>query len=583
MHFFRIGIIFSYTSFCNSNPRDAFDFFALNFLLVQEPRWQVLFSYPGRDVDWIRQNSVRQKILDIINSTQHELILFIYGLTDESIIDAIRSAMDRGVQIRIVADKERDYSVLRSRNVPYEIWRGGGLHHPKILISDRRYVFTGTGNFTTQGLLKDFDSYFFAEILQASDIQKLLTMLDESGPPILQLGNMYFLDSPRNGVHIQKWLLDSIRNSRFSIDYMIYSHFDPVISWELIRAARRGVRVRGIYNRPIDPEGVRLSGILPSFGSEIYMEKNEDRIDNGSFGLGGLLHHKTMIVDNSLLLTGSYNYSRSARDSNRELFQITWDRRIIQEHIEEFQRVLERSAPYREEEQDLAPKVQTLDLYREWGGGIFHSIAVVRNSERSTSLLPISSGLYSLPLSSRRSLPGVGIWFTDTAEPVTEEGFSGWDLETIGLGRDLNSNEGEFPKELSFKADWNQIPILTWNSRAKDGVEFRIDSHGNWGQVVFWSPRGSFYASSLKLRRPGLYFADFSEEVVNQSAGFLFFRKSTGEWDSLGCFQLGQRTQPSLYRFYLIEAQMESLKSQKQLVWRKGFQESCSLIRRSGD
>ncbi len=51
------------------------------------------------------------------------------------------------------------------------------------------------------------------------------------------------------------------------------------------------------------------------------------------------MHHKVVIIDEEIVITGSYNFSRSAEERNDENIIIIYNAEIAQEFIKEFQRV----------------------------------------------------------------------------------------------------------------------------------------------------------------------------------------------------------------------------------------------------
>jgi phosphatidylserine/phosphatidylglycerophosphate/cardiolipin synthase-like enzyme len=56
-------------------------------------------------------------------------------------------------------------------------------------------------------------------------------------------------------------------------------------------------------------------------------------------GIGGLMHHKVFIIDNQIVITGSYNFSRSAEERNDENILVIYNTDIAQEFLKEFKRV----------------------------------------------------------------------------------------------------------------------------------------------------------------------------------------------------------------------------------------------------
>ena len=51
------------------------------------------------------------------------------------------------------------------------------------------------------------------------------------------------------------------------------------------------------------------------------------------------MHHKFALADCAVLLTGSYNWTRSAASSNEENFLITGDRRFVDAFARQFEKL----------------------------------------------------------------------------------------------------------------------------------------------------------------------------------------------------------------------------------------------------
>ncbi len=102
-----------------------------------------------------------------INSSESTLDGAIYGLTDDLIASALIRAHQRGVAVRLVHDKtqaagRKDVSqMLVGAGIPVRIQRGseGGILHDKFLIVDRKYVLTGSFNWTTNATQKNDENF----------------------------------------------------------------------------------------------------------------------------------------------------------------------------------------------------------------------------------------------------------------------------------------------------------------------------------------------------------------------------------------------------------------------------------------
>lgn len=315
---------------------------------------KVFFSYPGRFIPVGKKRIVRDEILRIIRETKESIYMHIYSFSDPEIESELIQANRRGVRLELMGEWGKTYPISILPFLKY--WKGTGLQHTKVLVSDQSLVFIGTGNFTSYGLEQDHNGYLEFK-LNRKEWDNFYSFLKEDYPfPVLKIRGLEFWNSPEEGILIQNRLFDSALSSRQSIRYLIFDHYDPILSSGFTRANHRSIS--GIYNRPVDPEGKILSGI-PEI--EIMEDGNEDILDDPTIGKGGLLHHKTMILDDLEVLTGSYNYSLSARDSNREILIAMKDARIAQEFKQEWENIRNKSKRIEAAASELQSNTYTFD------------------------------------------------------------------------------------------------------------------------------------------------------------------------------------------------------------------------------
>ncbi|UOG35689.1 phospholipase D-like domain-containing protein [Leptospira noguchii] len=334
-------LIFICLAVC-SNQNDS-DLFWLEWGRLRKV--ETHFSFPGRYVPTFKKRNVRDKILKLIESAQFSIDLWIYSFDDLEILNALKNANARGVTIQILADPEKEYSIeLKSLGL-FQKWEKSGLQHSKILIVDRKKVFLGSGNFTWYGLENDLNGYVSFDLFD-SEIQNFYSFLDENFIS-LSIPPFEFYISPAKGRLIQNLILREVDRSQNEIKYLIFDHFDSVLTSRLALADLKGIKVKGIYDSPVDAEGKFLANVFRNPGSEIAGDGNDETISLDSFGKGGLLHHKTMILDNQVLISGSYNFSMSARDKNREILFKTIDPYLIDSYSKEWERIRQNAISYR--------------------------------------------------------------------------------------------------------------------------------------------------------------------------------------------------------------------------------------------
>ncbi len=104
-----------------------------------------------------------------------------------------------------------------------------------------------------------------------------------------------------------KMILDEINRAEKSIELAMYYFTSRTLSRALISAVKRGVKVRAF----LDGESAR-----EYYSKATFLKKNGAlvKLENGK----GLMHNKFCIIDDTLVITGSYNWTTSADLRNDE-------------------------------------------------------------------------------------------------------------------------------------------------------------------------------------------------------------------------------------------------------------------------
>ncbi|HYI02614.1 phospholipase D-like domain-containing protein [Hyalangium sp.] len=110
-----------------------------------------------------------------------------------------------------------------------------------------------------------------------------------------------------------------IEEARGSIDVCVFTVTDDRLTRALLDAHRRGVRVRVVSDddKAHDP-GSDIDRLRDA-GLPVRLDRTESH-----------MHHKFALFDRMRLLTGSYNWTRSAADVNHENVLISEDPRLVQ-------------------------------------------------------------------------------------------------------------------------------------------------------------------------------------------------------------------------------------------------------------
>ena len=101
--------------------------------------------------------SPKQKLIEVIDKSKHTLDVAIFTLTEKDIVTHMCKATKRGVNVRVITDKNQTKDIERQKEnverlvqagVPVKVNEHDGLMHLKITISDKRTTTSGSYNFT---------------------------------------------------------------------------------------------------------------------------------------------------------------------------------------------------------------------------------------------------------------------------------------------------------------------------------------------------------------------------------------------------------------------------------------------------
>jgi len=126
----------------------------------------------------------------------------------------------------------------------------------------------------------------------------------------------------------QKAIIKNINQAEAFIDIAMYIFTDREIALPLVKAQERGVKVRVYLDKEQVNDQYSQSRFLVQKGIEV-------RISTNNY----IMHNKFAIIDNRLLLTGSYNWTFSANNRNDENMMVIDDPEIIARYQNQFEKL----------------------------------------------------------------------------------------------------------------------------------------------------------------------------------------------------------------------------------------------------
>lgn len=130
-------------------------------------------------------------------------------------------------------------------------------------------------------------------------------------------------------------ILTQLQTSRKSIDICVFTISDDRITREIIARHRMHVPVRIITDNDKLYDAGSDIGKLADAGIEVRVDKTDKH-----------MHHKFAVLDDARIITGSYNWTRSAEAYNEENILITESPSAVRAYNREFDRLWDIMVPY---------------------------------------------------------------------------------------------------------------------------------------------------------------------------------------------------------------------------------------------
>ena len=123
-------------------------------------------------------------------------------------------------------------------------------------------------------------------------------------------------------------IIQELDKAKGTIDVAMYYFTDRDLANAVIAAHDRGVRVRIYLDKGQKEAKYSKSRYLTNHGVPVRYSSNPY-----------IMHHKFCVIDNEVVITGSYNWTASADKRNNENLLVIHDAKMAQEYLAEFNRL----------------------------------------------------------------------------------------------------------------------------------------------------------------------------------------------------------------------------------------------------
>ncbi len=274
----------------------------------------------------------------------------IYNLDLYNIRDALIAAAQRGVQVRLVVESDNfppeKLQPLADGGISVVGDDDPDLMHNKFTVIDHYEVWTGSLNYTLEDAYGDRND--LVRIRSEQLAENYLAEFEEMYTDGL-FGGHSPANTPHpelniNGVAVENYfspedgtlahLVDLVDSARSSVYFLVFAFTSDDLAAALLAAQARGVEVRGVMDKAQASDA----------GGE-YQHLLDEGVDVRLDGEGGSLHDKVLIIDGSIVVTGSYNLSHAAEKRNDENTLVIHDAALASKYLEQFQNIWKLANP----------------------------------------------------------------------------------------------------------------------------------------------------------------------------------------------------------------------------------------------
>jgi phosphatidylserine/phosphatidylglycerophosphate/cardiolipin synthase-like enzyme len=307
--------------------------------------FQLYFTNPQSPLASQQTGGVDIPLVAEIDSARLSVDVAIYSLSLNGVRSALINAHKRGVRVRMVMESENldrsDPQKLKDAGIPILGDRREGLMHDKFVVIDNSEVWTGSMNFTDSGAYADNNNLIrIRSVKMAEDYTKEFeemfvddkfgdNVVAETPNPTFEINgtqiDVYF--SPDDGV--QDSLLGLLENAQESIYFMAFSFTADSLGGTIRARAQDGVVVAGVMeDEQVNSNVGTEFDLFKQAGLDVLRDANK-----------GQMHHKVIIIDESIVVLGSYNFTNSAETRNDENLIVVYNEQIADEFLKEFIRI----------------------------------------------------------------------------------------------------------------------------------------------------------------------------------------------------------------------------------------------------
>lgn len=300
-------------------------------------------------------DDLEEIIVEFINGAEKRLEIAVQEIENERIAKAIIDArLQRKVLVKIVIEQSylrrtratsstdpwkasgkhepnrKIHDALLRSNIDIKVDYNASIFHQKFIVRDRQDVLTGSTNFTPTGTAKNLNHIVIVRDVDAAKTyarefreisQGHFGKLNEGhdvAPPELVVSNVpiKILFAPDHNPEME--IMKQMLKARKRIDFAIFTFSKSSgIDDTMIRLRDLNMPVKGAFDGSMGAHDWAAIPDLKAAKVKLFGVYKTDKL--------GKLHHKLMVLDDEVVIAGSFNYTGPANQLNDENIIILGD------------------------------------------------------------------------------------------------------------------------------------------------------------------------------------------------------------------------------------------------------------------
>lgn len=299
------------------------------------PSSEVFVSYFSPD------DPLYPHLIYLIDEAKGSIYASFYKIELEGISRALMQAHQRGVEVKIFTDdltshhKDSQFDYLAKFGLIKKDRDPESLMHHKFCVIDERIVWTGSFNPTRRGAYRENNNVVVIKSSQvaADFIQEFKRLWQEPlsssrsafSPLKLDHGLVETYFSSQD--NLEEAVIRELKRAKKSIYFALFTFTSKKIAQVLVHKYAENLEVRGIMEKYQDDPFCQYQS-LKRLRMKIIWDRNFY-----------FMHHKFFVVDDSLVITGSFNPTWRATYQNKENLVIIHSPSLAKKYQAEFDKL----------------------------------------------------------------------------------------------------------------------------------------------------------------------------------------------------------------------------------------------------